>query len=62
VAFHSAALVRVRLGDTVAAVAGWCILRMLTSNVADLPEDFLDEREALQRATERSLGFGSRGR
>jgi len=39
-----------------------CILRMLTSNVAALPEDFLDEREALQRATERSLGFGSRGR
>lgn len=42
------------LGGTVAAVAGWFILRVLTSNVADLPEDFLDEREALQRATVRS--------
>lgn len=45
------------LGGTVGVVAGWFILRVLTSNVADTPQDYLDEREALQRATVRSTAL-----
>ncbi len=45
------------LGGTVITVAGCFILRVLTSNVADLPADFLDEREALQRASVRSVAL-----
>ncbi|MEO6880927.1 MAG: hypothetical protein ABI181_08260 [Mycobacteriaceae bacterium] len=45
------------LGGTVGVVAGWFVLRVLTSNVADLPADFLDEREALQRASARSVAL-----
>lgn len=44
-------------GGTLVAVAAWFVLRVLTSNVADLPTTMLDEREADQRAAVRSVAL-----
>lgn len=45
------------VGGTLVALGGWFVLRVLTSNVADLPTAMLDEREADQRAAVRSVAL-----
>lgn len=46
------------VGGTLLALGGWFVLRVLTSNVAELPVGMLDEREADQRNAARTVGFG----
>lgn len=45
------------IGGTVLALGGWYVLRVLTSNVTELPTTMLDEHEADQRDAARSVGF-----